>query len=503
MLCCTQSSFPKILEIPENWKAAIKSDRPILPYKLARIMNVTEDQEFPQATDKAITETTAYFAYLRKAALESNLFDLASNKTLDLFYSIESYELDRASKILDNVEKLRVRYQVKTSDGKILFDQVVESVGVYDFASNKESKSWRANTQKFLVLLRTRWDNNFLFTGEKLWQAAEIDALNPNRTVSSSILTGAGATVLAVGSVVVAGGEVVKGTLSTAGDVLSDPAFSTAVSQMNQDMTRQLEKQRRQEIEAKAYSARMAAESRQASTASSSSTSYSLASSSKSSLSGSSSSSKSSGTSSSSSSGGNTNIGAINKKYQTEREKNLKVQEQKKLEQQKTYDAKLAKEQQERDEQERVREKQLAEQEKQRQIQLANEKREREQQAEKERKERELLAKKQQEEQEKNNYLTSVKNGLRLKAVSCYGNNYPLGQMPKGLAFSKHVSGINVHYRAYCSGGGRYNGISRNFIGMGDGCFTGDTTGNEIPKSVLSCSTEEMTVEVTNVTPTR
>lgn len=235
--------------------------------------------------------------------------------------------------------------------------------------------------------------------------------------------------------------------------------------------------------------------------------SASTSSSSKSSSSGSSSSSSSSKSSSSSSSvsssGETSNIGEINKKYQTEREKNLKAQEQKKLEQQKAYEAKLAKDQQERDEQEKVREKQLAEQEKQRQIQLANEKRERERQAEKERKERELLAKKQQEEQEKNNYLTSVKNGLRLKAVSCYGNNYPLGQMPKGLVFSKHVSGINVHYLAYCSGGGSYNGISRNFIGMGDGCFTGDTTGNEIPKSVLSCSAEEMTVEVTNVTPTR
>ncbi|WP_343682121.1 hypothetical protein [Acinetobacter baylyi] len=457
---------------------------------------MTEDQGLPQATDKAITETTAYFAYLRKAALESNLFDLASNKTVDLFYSIESYELDRASEILDNVEKLKVRYQVKTSDGKILFDQVVESVGVYDFASNKESKSWRANTQKFLVLLRTRWDNNFLFTGEKLWQAADTDALNPNRTVSSSILTGAGATVLAVGSVVVAGGAVVKGTLSAAGDVLSDPAFSAALQQQTANMQREQDRQRKRDIEAKAYSARMAEERRRttpkpsytSATTSSSSSAFSTLSSS---------------STSTTSSVGNTNTGVINKKTKTEREQNLKAQEQKKSEQQKAYDEKIAKAQQERDEQESLREKQLAEQQKKREIQLANEKREREKQAEKERKERERLAQKQQEEQAKNNYLANVQRSLRLKAVSCYGNNYPLGTIPKGLGSSNHVSGINVHYRAYCPGGGSYNGISKNFVGMGGDCFTGDTTGNEIPKSVLSCKAEDMTVEVTDVRPTR
>lgn len=200
--------------------------------------------------------------------------------------------------------------------------------------------------------------------------------------------------------------------------------------------------------------------------------------------------SKSSSSSSSSSSGGNSNIGEINKKYQTEREKNLKAQEQKKLEQQKAYEAKLAKEQKEREEEERQRE-----------IQLANEKREREQQAEKERKEREQLAQKQREELAKANYLMKLQYGIKLKARSCYGGNYVVGTRPK--ISPQLVSGINVHYRAYCSGGGSYSGISKNFIGMGTDCFTGDTTGNEIPKSVLSCKAEDMTVEVTNVTPTR
>lgn len=210
-----------------------------------------------------------------------------------------------------------------------------------------------------------------------------------------------------------------------------------------------------------------------------------------------------SGFSSSTSSAENTNIGVINKKAKTEREKNLKAQAQKKSEQQKAYDEQIAKAQQEREEQERLREKQLAEQQKKREIQLANEKREREKQAEKERKERERLAQKQQEEQAKNNYLANVQRSLRLKAVSCYGNNYPLGTIPKGLGSSNHVSGINVHYRAYCPGGGSYNGISKNFIGMGGDCFTGDTTGNEIPKSVLSCKASEMSVDVTDVRPTR
>ena len=100
----------------------------------------------------------------------------------------------------------------------------------------------------------------------------------------------------------------------------------------------------------------------------------------------------------------------------------------------------------------------------------------------------------------------NVKNSLRLKAVSCYGNNFVVGQIPKGLGFSKYVSWINVHYRAYCPSGGSYSGVSKNFIGMGAGCITGDTMSHDgglIPKNVLSCKAEDMTVDVTNVTPTR
>ncbi|RZG45091.1 MULTISPECIES: cell envelope integrity protein TolA [Acinetobacter] len=155
---------------------------------------------------------------------------------------------------------------------------------------------------------------------------------------------------------------------------------------------------------------------------------------------------------------------------------------------------------------EKKHQQQVAAEEKQRELQLAKEKREADRKAEKERKEREQLAQKQREEQEKNNYLMNVKNSLRLKAVSCYGNNFAVGQIPKGLGFSKHVSGINVHYQASCPGGGRYNGVSRNFIGMTTGCFGGDTNPNEgaeIPKDVLTCEAKDMTVEVTDVRPTR
>ena len=168
----------------------------------------------------------------------------------------------------------------------------------------------------------------------------------------------------------------------------------------------------------------------------------------------------------------------------------MKAEEQKQLEQQKAYEVKLAKEQKEREEEERQRE-----------IQLANEKREKDRQAEKERKEREQLAQKQREEQAKANYLAGLRSGIRLQARSCYGENYIVGIRPK--TSPQLVSGIDVHYRAYCPSGGSYSGISKNFIGIGTDCFTGDTTGNQIPEGTLSCKAEDMVVEVTKVTATR
>lgn len=289
-----------------------------------------------------------------------------------------------------------------------------------------------------------------------------------------------------LGKGAIAVGRSVGNVLENVVDIATSPGAVAVLQQQTTSMQRELDRQRRQEIEAKAYSARMAEERRRTTPSSSYGSSSSGLSSSASS---------SSDTSSSNSAGGNTNIGEINKKYQIQREKNLKVQEQKKLEQQKAYEEKLAKEQKEREEEERQRE-----------IQLANEKREKDRQAEKERKEREQLAQKQRDEQAKNNYLMNVKNSLRLKAVSCNGNNFVVGQIPKGLGFSKYVSGINVHYRAYCPSGGSYSGVSKNFIGMGAGCITGDTMSHDgglIPKNVLSCKAEDMTVDVTNVTPTR
>ena len=459
--------FCEKVEISSKWKQSIDTDYVIIPYALGKIIDNTGGMDFGIHQRGAAD----FYGLLRKSVRDVNFFDKTSSNKLSLIYKVESFSADKRGSII-HVD-VGINYQLVDNNGDILFEQLIHSTGNSDAYSDDYLRAWRANAQKFMVLLRTRWDTNFAPRGNHLWQAVEQEALNPNRGIDSYLTIG-------VGSAFSAGKSVVGGAV----DVLADPAFSAAIQQQTTSMQRELDRQRSREIEAKAYSTRMAAERRQASTSSLSSSlssSYSA-----------SSSSKSSG-SSSSSSGGNSNIGEINKKYQTEREKNLKVQEQKKLEQQKAYEEKLAKEQKVREEEERQRE-----------IQLANEKREKDRQAEKESKEREQLVKKQREEQERNNYLTNVKNNLRLKAVNCYGNNFAVGQIPKGLGLSKH-GGINVHYRASCPGGGRYNGISKNFIGMIAGCL-GDTfsqDGGLIPKDALSCKAEDMTVDVTNVTFTR
>lgn len=478
LLVFNSYGFCEKLEISSKWKQSIDTRSAIIPYGLGRIIDNTGKIDFG-IHQKGYVD---FYGLLRKSVRDVNFFDKMSSNKLSLIYKIESFSADKRGSIIQ--VDVGVRYQLVDNNGDILFEQLIHSTGNSDAYSDDYLRAWRANAQKFMILLRTRWDVDFAPTGNQLWQAAEQEALNPNRGIDSYLTIG-------IGSAFSAGKSVVGGAV----DVLADPTFSAAIQQQTASMQRELDRQRRQEIEAKAYSARMAEERRRTTPSPShtSSATSSYGSSSSSSSYSASSSSKSSGSSSSGSLDGNSNIGATNKKYQTEREKNLKAQEQKKLEQQKAYEVKLAKEQREREEEE-----------KQREIQLTNEKREKERQAEKERKEREQLAQKQREEQERNNYLTNVKNSLRLKAVNCYGNNYAVGQIPKGLGLSKH-GGINVHYRASCPGGGRYNGISKNFIGMMAGCF-GDTNSHDgglIPKEVLSCKAEDMTVDVTNVTFTR
>lgn len=476
----------EVQELSAEWKQVIYPNEAIIPFNLGVIKGNMDNAKcgFEYAMQQD------FHTFVRKTIRNINFFDKTSAERLNLSYELENCSHEQQA----NFTKagMNVKYKLVDTSGNVIFEKNIENhmlIDKYRWSDNF-SQIFLFNFQKFIVTLRTNWDPEFTLVGQQLLQLDEQQAMNNKRSIGSYTIQGVIKGLEGVGSGVKAGASVVSGVV----DILADPALSAAMQQQTTNMQRELDRQRREEIEVKAYSARMAAERRQASISSSSS---SLSSSSSSSFGSSSSysassSSKSSG-SSSSSSGGNSNIGEINKKYQTEREKNLKVQEQKKLEQQKAYEAKLAKEQKEREEEESQRE-----------IQLANEKREKDRQAEKERKEREQLVKKQRVEQERNNYLTNVKNNLRLKAVNCYGNNFAVGQIPKGLGLSKH-GGINVHYRAYCSGGGSYSGISKNFIGMMAGCF-GDTNSHDgglIPKEVLSCKASEMTVDVTNVTFTR
>lgn len=124
--------------------------------------------------------------------------------------------------------------------------------------------------------------------------------------------------------------------------------------------------------------------------------------------------------------------------------------------------------------------------------------------AQKKQVEKERLEKKQNEEKAKLEFLAKLRGEIQLMARTCYGANYVVGKRPK-TSSTDPVSGINVHYRVTCGSNGSigHNGISRNFIGIGTDCFTGDTPGNEIPKGALSCKAEEMVVEVTQVTSTR
>ena len=488
LLTCAQLTSAKILDISPDWKQHIRVEKPILPYKLVRIVNLADTLRYGGSMYDHDVENSAYFAYLRKNLIDSNVFDQTSDDRVDIFYKIDFFYVDRGSKFLDNIENLQISYKVVTSSGETLFEQTITSKGIYDFTSKKQSKSWRANAQKFLVLFRSKWDKDFLLKGEKLWQAAEKDALDPNRTVSSVFLASAGK---AFGTAA----EIVEGAISATGDLLTDPAFITAVNQVSQDMNRQLEQKRVQDL--KAYNVQKTTSNQQTNTSSKQSSTTSALNSSTANKSAVVNTSSSTNNNSNSKSGGqlitSQQTSTHNKQDTPNNDAVAQLQRDK---EDKELEAKLAKEKKEL-------EAKLAKEKKELEEKLAKEKKELELKAEKQRQEQEKLAQKQRELQEKNNYLSNVKNNLRLQVNSCFGENYVVGQLPQGLGSSKHVSKINVHYRVHCPGTSGYNGVSRNFVGMGTSCFTGDTLakdGGLIPKSVLSCKAQEMTVQVVDVT---
>ncbi len=113
------------------------------------------------------------------------------------------------------------------------------------------------------------------------------------------------------------------------------------------------------------------------------------------------------------------------------------------------------------------------------------------------------LARQQQEETQRNEqrvaleqYLASMRDGIRLAARTCYGELHVGGNRPS----AKGSTCIDVAFRASCSSSTEVvDGVAKNFVGMGSsGCF-GDTT--RIQK--MSCPDNQINVRVTDVTQCR
>ena len=89
-----------------------------------------------------------------------------------------------------------------------------------------------------------------------------------------------------------------------------------------------------------------------------------------------------------------------------------------------------------------------------------------------------------------------MRSGIRLGVKNCFGSYEVGGNRPN--IKPEAVGCINVHYRARCAGSMvNYDGIHKNFIGGGPGCF-GDTS-TISPKP--ACPAEQVSVEVIDVRP--
>jgi len=144
-----------------------------------------------------------------------------------------------------------------------------------------------------------------------------------------------------------------------------------------------------------------------------------------------------------------------------------------------------------------------AEQERQRQAEARRQaEQERQRQAEarrqaREAQERQRVAQRQAEqaakERARQDYLHAMKNNIRAKAISCFGETHVVASRPR--IQPKAVSCIDVHWRAYCPGTRGVFDVTHNVVGMGTGCY-GDTAKIQ-PKP--ACPIDQVLVEVRDV----
>lgn len=109
--------------------------------------------------------------------------------------------------------------------------------------------------------------------------------------------------------------------------------------------------------------------------------------------------------------------------------------------------------------------------------------------------EQERQVKQREQEQQKVDYLSAVKSGTQMKAISCYGQHYVTGDRPKVKEPAGVSSCVDVSVTAWCPGDRVGRPVTAtNFVGI-SGCL-GDTYKIE-PKP--ACAAEEMRVIVEDV----
>lgn len=221
----------KIERLSQQWQTIVYTQQPITNYSLGKFINNTNSTVF-KVSGLAIKNEAWFDTTLRQELRGSGFFNPSKDQRLDLQYNIENVSEEYENDIV--TIKLIVRYKLIDNKGNIVFNQSISSIGKSSGYSDIHIQGFKSNIQKFLTILRVRWQPEYQQTAEKIWKISDEEALKFNRSVGSYFDQ-------ALATILVTGVDIVVGTVTGVGEIVSDPAFASALQQIDSDLKKQQE----------------------------------------------------------------------------------------------------------------------------------------------------------------------------------------------------------------------------------------------------------------------
>ncbi len=446
----------------QRWLESVKAATPTLPYKIGII-----DCENGIACSPCGMPTTEYFADMRAALREVNLFDKAAATRLRVGVAVDSTQsaYDEASHT--GTCNITVTYRFRDQD-RVVYEHAVQSTALTDAFSDATLKSVLTANIKMLVLKLRREgaDAQYLARAATLERDVAGELTNTRRSLGGLMTEGFINTVEGTIAVVQGVGEFGGAALEAAASPEFQSAMQDAMAQQQAEQARQqamldniardaarIEEQRRADEELRAAQARAAAVEAQARQASYTSPTPSSAS------------------------------------RQVSSDADLRAQEAAAA---KAREAEAERRRKAEEERLRLADAQRKEQEAERARRAAERQR-----LEEERRAQQALAE-QQKKQAFADYLAAEARSIRMRALKCAdGAYYAAGTAPS--VKPRLANCLRVRYESRCPGTPSGHGIpdAINYYVGGVNCYSGDT--REIPGR-LNCPVDAVQVDVLEVT---